>query len=81
MEGDEEMYLLGGSYGGGRGDVPAWRQIWRRTRRYTCLEADMEEAEEMNLEADMEEDEEMYLEADIEEDHALTDIQQQLRNS
>ena len=38
-------------------------QIWRRTRRCTCLEADMKE------------DEEMYLEANIEEDHALADIQ------
>ena len=28
---DEEMYLLGGRYGGVRGDVPAWTQIWRRT--------------------------------------------------
>ena len=88
MEEYEEMYLLGGRYGGGRGDVPdadieedhvladmeedeemyleadieedhvladmeeneemSW-QIWRRTRRCTCLEADMEEDEEMYL--------------------------------
>ena len=49
MEEDEEMYLLGGRYEGGRGDVPAWRQIWRSTRRCTCLEADMEEDEKMYL--------------------------------
>ena len=76
MKEDEEIYLLGGIYEGGRGDVPAWRHIWRRTRRYTCLEADMEEAEEMNLEADMKEDKEMYLEADIEEDHVLADMEE-----
>ena len=45
----EEMYLLGGRYGGGRGEVPACRQIWRRTRRCTCLEADREEDEKMYL--------------------------------
>ena len=33
IEKDEEMYLLGGRYEGGRGDIPAWRQIWRRLRR------------------------------------------------
>ena len=36
-------------------------QIWRRTWRCTCFEADMEEDEETYLEADIEEDEEMYL--------------------
>ena len=49
MEEDEEKYLLVGRYGGGRGDVPAWRQIGRRTKRCTCLEADMKEDEEMCL--------------------------------
>ena len=68
MEEDEEKYLLGGRYRGGRGDVPAWRQIWRRTRRCTCLEADIEEDHVLEV---MEEDEKMYFEADIEEDHVL----------
>ena len=49
MEENEKIYLLGGRYGGGREDIPTWRQIWRRTRRCTCFEADMEEDEKMYL--------------------------------